>query len=319
MTHFRYIRLAIGVIAISLFQTAVAVESARLQLRSVGQVDGSGVFLDQLLQAPADQPLPHVRVAVAPAWGQALVFSTTQVVGFLQQHAPDVSAADLTGAPKVRVTRRARQLDEPEFKQMLTTVLQRDTVKDKGELELRLARPWAAVVVPDEALVLKVIDLPAGGLGGNCVLRVELICGEERVGNWQLVAQARVWRDVPVAQSTLKRGQLLRDADITRERRDVLVLREALQTSALEDGSLEIAEVLQAGQPLLSRSVRIKPAVLRGRVVEALILEGTMTISMKVEALEDGLPGQRVRVRNPKTKREFFGKVQDEQTIVVNM
>ncbi len=319
MTCIGYIRIAIGLIATSFLCTATAGAASGLQLKAVGQVDSSGVFLDQLLEAPADQPLQHVRVAPAPAWGQAIVLSSAQVVEFLQQHAPEVAATNLTGAPKIRVTRRSRQLDETELKQMLTTVLQRDVVKEKGELELRFARPWASIVVPDEALALKVVDRPAGGLGASSVLRVELVCGEERVGNWQLVAQARVWRDVPVAQSTLKRGQLLRDADITRERRDVLALREALPISALEDGSLEIAEMLQAGQPLLSRSVRIKPAVLRGRVVEALILEGTMTISMKVEALEDGLPGQRVRVRNPKTKREFFGKIQDEQTIVVNM
>jgi flagella basal body P-ring formation protein FlgA len=35
--------------------------------------------------------------------------------------------------------------------------------------------------------------------------------------------------------------------------------------------------------------------------------------------LADGLPGQTVRVRNPKTKREFYAKVQDEQTVVINL
>ena len=40
---------------------------------------------------------------------------------------------------------------------------------------------------------------------------------------------------------------------------------------------------------------------------------------MKVEVLADGLPGQMVRVRNPKTKREFYAKVQDEQTVLINL
>ena len=33
----------------------------------------------------------------------------------------------------------------------------------------------------------------------------------------------------------------------------------------------------------------------------------------------DGLPGQTVRVRNPKTKREFYAKVQDEQTVLIHL
>jgi flagella basal body P-ring formation protein FlgA len=49
------------------------------------------------------------------------------------------------------------------------------------------------------------------------------------------------------------------------------------------------------------------------------VRDGALNISLKVEALADGLPGQIVRVRNPKTKREFYAKVQDEQVVVINL
>jgi flagella basal body P-ring formation protein FlgA len=57
--------------------------------------------------------------------------------------------------------------------------------------------------------------------------------------------------------------------------------------------------------------------VKRGRVVDAMLQEDSMTISVKAEALEDGVPGQPIRVRNIHSKREFKGKVQDEQTVLV--
>ena len=57
----------------------------------------------------------------------------------------------------------------------------------------------------------------------------------------------------------------------------------------------------------------------RGQLVDGLVRDGTLNISLKVEVLADGLPGQTVRVRNPKTKREFHAKVQDEQTVVINL
>ena len=63
----------------------------------------------------------------------------------------------------------------------------------------------------------------------------------------------------------------------------------------------------------------MKPVVQRGQFVDGLVRDGSLNIALKVEVLADGLPGQTVRVRNPKTKREFYAKVQDEQTVVINL
>ncbi len=76
-------------------------------------------------------------------------------------------------------------------------------------------------------LTLKVTELPAAGISPNFVVRCELWNGKERVGDWQVAVQATVWRDVPVADAPLSRGQLLKDADVAMERRDVLIPRDA--------------------------------------------------------------------------------------------
>jgi len=52
-------------------------------------------------------------------------------------------------------------------------------------------------------------------------------------------------------------------------------------------------------------------------MVDAIARDDALMISVKAEALEDGVPGQLVRVRNVRSKREFKGKVQDEQTVLV--
>ncbi len=88
---------------------------------------------------------------------------------------------------------------------------------------------------------------------------------------------------------------------------------------ATADASLEINESISAGQPLLARSVRRRPVVLRGQLIEALMQDGTLSIRLKVEALSDGLPGQMIRVRNPKTKREFYAKIKNDQTVLLSL
>jgi flagella basal body P-ring formation protein FlgA len=295
-------------------------EPAALELLPAAQVDSAGIFLHQIvLTSQSVLPPQPIRLADAPAFGQAASLSRAKLAELLKAGAPELAFVNWSGAAHVRVTRRARALNERELRDLLTATLQKDFVKDKGDLELRLTRPWASVFVPDETLVLKVIDLPATGVSAHFIARFELLAGPDRLGPWQVVAQGKVMKDILVARSTVPRGQALLDANFTTERRDVLTLREPLDETALRNSSLELIESVQAGQPLLARSVRMRPVIQRGQFVDGLVRDGSLNIALKVEVLADGLPGQTVRVRNPKTKREFYAKVQDEQTVVISL
>ncbi len=295
---------------------AMAGEPPEWQLRPAAQVDASGVYFEQLVaSAPAD--MPHVQLAPAPASGQSLVLTRAQISGLLQKKLPDFACTNWQGAPLVKITRRTRALDETELKSLLTATLQSEYVKERGDLELRFTRAWQTISVVDEPLTLKVTDLPSAGVTPNCIVRFELHAGDEALGSWQAQIATKVWRDVFVAGSALQRGQSVLGADIVKERRDVLALRDALGTLETERPGLEMAENVPAGSVLTARSFRQRPVVRRGKIADAVVRDGAMSLSVKVEVLEDGLPGQTVRVRNVKTKREFRGQVQNEETIYV--
>ena len=295
------------------------------------KVDSAGIFLQQLLvptssassassTAPASSTeLPHIRLAPAPSPGQTVTFSRAQLIELAQKCSSELIATNWSGATQIRVSRRTRQFLDSDLTELLTATLQQESVKDRGELELHLMRPWTPVAVPDEPLTLKLEELPAAGVSPNFVVNCELWNGKEKVGSWPVAVQARVWRDLPVAHSPLTRGQLLRDADVTMERRDFLLQRDAYLNFPTDDSSLELAENIPTGLPVLNRSVHARPAVRRGRLVDAIYADGTLNISLKVETLEDGLTGQIIRVRNPKTKRELQGKVQNDQTVLITL
>lgn len=289
-----------------------------LTLRTLAQVDSTGVRLSHLVTA-LPEGLADVRLAAAPQLGAGKIWTREEILALLQQASPEVSLTNWSGARKIRVTRRLRPLHEAELKQWLTSRLQKEFVKDRGELDLRFTRPWKTVQVPDEPLELEIVDLPASGVTPNCIVRFELLAGDESAGTWQVAVQARVWREVWVAGSALMRGQLASEAHLTLERRDVLTLRDALGEGDVDTSNpyLEIAGGLQAGMPLRSRSFRLRPIIRRGQIVDAIVSEGVMLLSVKVEALQDGLPGQTVRVRNLTSKREFRGEVKNEDTIEI--
>lgn len=293
-------------------------EPAGWQLRPTTQVDATGIHLDQLFSGtPAD--LPRILLAPAPPAGRVFTFNRAQVSELLQQPSLEFAPTNWSGAAQIRIARRTRALEESEIKTLLTAALQRDFVKERGELEIRFTRPWPPITLVDEPLTLKVVDLPSSGVTPNCIVRFELQAGEEVLGHWQVPVQARIWREVWVAGSPLQRGQLLLGADVVQERRDVLALRDAVPTLDLGHPSIEFAESIPAGMALTARSLRHRPIIRRGKLAEAVVQDGGLVISVKVEVLEDGLPGQTVRVRNIKSKREFRGKVQSEDTILVTL
>ena len=297
---------------------AAADESFGWSLLPAVQVDATGIHFDQIVAgAPAD--VPHLRLAPAPTAGRTLSFTPAQLNELLQKTAPELVTTNWTGAAQIKISRRTRDFTEGDFKELLTTTLQQEYVKDRGELELRFVRPVATVRLIDEPLTVKLLDLPTTGVSANFIARFELRAGEEVAGTWQMPVQAKIWREVYVAGAQLKRGQLVREADINRERRDLLATRDAVTDLDLENPGLELAENIQAGLPLTSRSVRLRAIVHRGKMADAIINDGTMTLSVKVEVLEDGLPGQTIRVRNLKSKKEFRGKVHNEETIHVTL
>ncbi len=281
------------------------------------RVGSEGVWLNEL--CPGDPLVPTVRVADAPAPGRVLLLTRSQVAAALRDSVPGISLTNFTGSAQVRVARRMRRLEEAELVSALTAAMQADVVRDGGQLELQVSRPWAGMSIPDEPFTVKVGDLPANGLQSRSLIRCELRGNRESFGVVTLAVEAKVWAEIWVARSAIPRQTSFREADLVRERRDVLVLHQPLAPVSPGDDRFELGEGVAAGSPIYARMVRLRPVIRRGKLVDAVFADGALSITLRVEALEDGVPGQVVRARNLNSKRELRGKVQDEQTILVSL
>lgn len=221
--------------------------------------------------------------------------------------------------PPSPVVRPPRRLEEEELRILLTDSLNAGPGGSGAEWELHFTRPWTSVKVPDEPLKVEIVEPALNRITSTAVFRFELRAGRQLLGSWQMPVQARLWREVVVAEAALQRGQLLIDAPVTRVRRDVLTLRDPLYELPATAAAYELIESVPASAPLTARALRLKPVVYRGQTVNAIMRDQAMTISCKVEVMEEGVPGQLVRVRNLQSRRELRGKVQDEQTIAISL
>jgi flagella basal body P-ring formation protein FlgA len=296
---------------------ANAADAATFCLFPVAQTGGEGIFLQQLVTA--DRPLPALKLCASPMFGKVTELTRAQVNDLIAAAAPDLATTNWNGAAAIRISRRSREFSETDLLAQLTATLQHDYVKDKGELELSLTQPWNPPVVPDEPLTVKILELPTAGVSPSFIVRFELHTAQETLGAWQTSVKAQVWREVWVAHSSLQRGVPVAEADIARERRDVVNIRKEFANFAAGDDSLEIAEFVTANMPLLADEIRPKVVIHRGQVAEAQLDDGALSIRMKVIALEDGAPGQNIRLRNPVSQKNLNGTVLDGQTIAITL
>jgi flagella basal body P-ring formation protein FlgA len=300
---------------LALASRSVRAEPTKATLRPQVSVQSGGVFTTDLVDGIPD--LPRIRVTNSPPPGATFLVSRELVLGALSASGGGTVPTNWAGPGAARVSRRMRDLDETEVRNGLTAELQRLYARDRGEVEVRLTRPWRTVQIADENYEARLVDRPSQGLSPVLSLRFQLRAGEEILGEWTQPVSLRVWADVHVAAGPVRRGTALGEAELTMERRDILSLRDALPALPAEAGSWEFAESLNPGQHLSRRSLRLSSVVFRGRQIDAVVRSGLMEITTKVEALEDGVPGQTIRVRNVRSRKELRGRVEDENLVVV--
>jgi flagella basal body P-ring formation protein FlgA len=302
-----------------LFFVAPAYSSdvAALQLQSAAQVDGEGIFLQQIVKSAT--VLPALKLCASPAFGKTLDLTAAQINDLLVKQSSELATTNWSGADVIHISRASRPYDDAAMLALLTETFQKQYVKDKGDLELSFTQPWSAVALPDEPLTLRIVEAPASGVSTSFITRFEVCTAQETIATFQASLQAHVWRDLWVAHTPASRGTVVAAADLGRERRDVINLHEVPATLDPTDETLEFADSVSPGFAVLARDLKPKSVIHRGQTADARLEDGALTIKLKVVALEDGAPGQLIKLRNPVSSRFLSGRVVDDQTVLISL
>jgi len=224
------------------------------------------------------------------------------------------AATALTAAPKpeqLPVSDLGRML-ESELKALLLP-------KKSGELELVPTRPLPAISVPaSKALQIRILYHPGTPMAYMRV-RFSLHTEDEQLGEWTVYYRAKLYQNVWVARSPSQSKKTLDQVDLAIERRDVINVRQLLWRGKKADSKFCLSQGVSSGSLIYDRHVKLTPVVKRGQVADAFVQIRSLTVRLKVEVLEDGAPGETVRIRNLQTKKEIRGVVINEKFIRVSI
>lgn len=185
----------------------------------------------------------------------------------------------------------------------------------EGELQLELLRPWtppARVAAVWELTVLEYPSVPAPSM----MLRCRVLADAVPVAEATFIVRAQLWRDAWVARRALTAGAAFDASQLEVRRVDLLRERDVLP-AAVGDRTFVFARTTPAGRLLTWRDIMRRPLVKKGDLVEVSAAEGSLIVTMKALAMENGAQGDTVTVRNPESRKDFAAMVIDENRVQV--
>ena len=284
-------------------------------LKAECEVGVDGVYLSDVVEAAKGAPIPAIQLDVSPRWGPVREYTADELIKLIQTRAQAVRVR-AGSQDKVRVVRRGRALEEDEVLQSLKDEVTKSPLYSDGELEMVFSREWRSLLIPDGPLELKLIS-KLNYRTQQTTLRFQLLDAGVSIGSFSAYVKMALWKNVWVAGRPISRGMLLPEAKLEQQRLDIIKNRRDLWDGNPSDNRLWFQEVVSPGRMIYARSVGMKPVVRRGGLAKAVVTNGSLTVSANVKVLEDGAPGDVVRVQNMATRKELIGEVIDEKTVKI--
>jgi flagella basal body P-ring formation protein FlgA len=185
-----------------------------------------------------------------------------------------------------------------------------------GELQLDSVRAWGLPSVPARVQArLVVTEFPAS-LAPSMLVRCRLETPGAVLPAWSISVHAQLWADIWTAREPLDAGRPFDPSALEAHRGDLLREHDALQAT-LNDRDYLYARAVPAGRVLVWRDLVRRPLVRKGETVEVTAVDGSLTVTVKALAIQNGGRGDLVLVRNLDSKKEFTAVVVDENRVQV--
>ncbi len=185
----------------------------------------------------------------------------------------------------------------------------------EGDLQLELLRLWES---PDrvarrwQVTLLEYPAIPSASMLVRCRITADGVV----VSDNPLVLRAALWRDTWVSRQPLANGATFDPSSLDVRRTDLFRERDAVPAT-VGDRSYIFARAVGAGRPLTWRDIAVRPLVRKGDLVEVSATDGTLSITMKGLAMQNGAQGETVQIRNLDSKKDFTAFVIDENRVQV--
>ncbi len=266
----------------------------------------AGFSLSALLQADVTRLLPPLDLGDLQPVRTAVTRS-----GFISS-GPSIPSSYTASISKVKglVT-----LDAELLEKKIASVLSH-RYQASGHVLARLSREWKPLNVPIDWEFNFQQSIP-DELSSNAFLRFSISSDGVDIGEWGYPVKCSQMVDVAVAKVPLNRGSRITPDLFASSVMDALGSGANCVLSDARLNGYQVASSLKPGTVLKWSHLSKITLVRKGQVVNVFASGKGIFVEMKGQAMEDGVEGSFVRIRNISSNREFQAKVLNENSVKV--
>jgi len=294
-----------------------------IRISAEATVRGDSVTLGQIASfQPAGDPraasLKEVEVASAPAPGNSYRFNRRFLDYKVGSAVAELGEEVTVETPdSLLVHRTAQVVTSARMEEIFRDHVLKSAPWPENEITLESIRVPEDVALPEGALRWDIRDNGNADYLGNVSATLTFHVDSRQIRRVPLSARVSITREVVRAVRRIRRGDLI-------DRADVRLVRETSmrgQGDSLVDPEEAVGKrasrSIRSGRTLTAAMVEDPPVVERGSAVTILAESENLRITTRGEALEDGRNGERIRVRNLQSGKEFLSTVKARGWVTV--
>jgi len=179
----------------------------------------------------------------------------------------------------------------------------------KGDFRIYFDQPWSEMKLNNPDWEIVMTSFPSKGLRSRFYVGFELWVGGKRHSTWQEGVHCELWNDAYVVIQQVDRGTVLREGLVAVRPVDTLGLYQGPVDVGIKLNDYIADNGLKVGEPLVWRDLRERPLIQKNALIDVVAEEGLLKITLKAKAMEDGVKGQVIRIRNLQSYNDIQAEV----------
>lgn len=287
-------------------KTEAIVTDSVVRLGDIALIESPAVADDEAMVE-----LRRIELATSPQAGQSISIEGIHILEKMRDAGVRLDSLLYTFPKQTQVTRAYREVSLTELERALTSFLHS---QDRA-IDVRHLVADKPIRIPADALSVEVVGIKATQPGHFGVdYRSRAKSGDVR---FQMKALADEWRIMPTATKRLHRGDTVTASDV----RLTKINTTSMPPDSLEQlgdvvGRVLLRDVGQ-GEMFSSQVVKIPPIIEAGSRVTMTYERGSLLATARGIALEDGLQGEEISVRNERSKKVLRARVRERGVVTV--
>ncbi len=317
-----FIRYFIAVFFGFILLADTAAANVRLDIKRHVVVQGKSVLLHEIAVIHEDTgytgpDLKSLSIGRSPLPGQKQVLNHSVLKQALRSKGVPMELVQFTGASETIVVRESRKVTSERITKIVRNYILANMPWPEKDVEIQQISGARNLVVAGGDLSFRVVPQQNNDYVGLTPFRVVIRSSDGEEKQLWVTADIRVYTNVVVARHPIGRLREIGREDVMIERRSMGSLSQNTVSTIDEVIGMRTRSMIRAGDQIRLSQVEVPPIVRRGDLVTLKVENDSFLITALGKVLENGRPGELIRVLNISSKKEVYGQAVDGGTVKV--